>query len=82
MLAHGNALGSGIVRALSALKGRRIPPPFQGGQNRLGRNPGALPRAGFLRTVGATPRLAFTRRELPMGIYGMALDRKETRIER
>jgi len=33
MLAQGNALGFGINRPFCALKGRRIPPPFQGGDD-------------------------------------------------
>lgn len=48
--------GTGIDRASSALKGLRIPPPFQGGQNGLGAIPGALPRADILRAVGAKPQ--------------------------
>jgi len=39
MLAQGNALGFGINRTLGALKGRRIAPLFQGGQDGLGRYP-------------------------------------------
>jgi hypothetical protein len=37
MLAQGNALGPGIDRMFGALKGRRPPPSFQGGQYCLGR---------------------------------------------
>jgi len=37
MLAHCNALGFGIDGSFGALKGRRIPPPFQGGQYGFGR---------------------------------------------
>jgi len=37
LLAKGNALGSGINRSFRALKGPRIPPPFQGGQYCMGR---------------------------------------------
>jgi hypothetical protein len=56
MPAQGGALGFGINRLRSALKGRRNPPPFQGGQRYLGTIPGALPRAGILPAVGATTR--------------------------
>jgi len=52
MLAQGNALGFGIDRC--ALKGRRNPPPFQGGRRYLGTLPGALPRASILCALGAS----------------------------
>jgi hypothetical protein len=55
MLAQGNALGSGSHELGCALKGRRSPPPpFQGGRGDLVTIPGALPRASYLRAVGAT----------------------------
>src|SRR6266571_3904882 len=57
MLAQGNALGFRINRLLCAQNGRRNPPLFQGGRRYLGTIPGALPRAGILRAVGATTRL-------------------------
>jgi hypothetical protein len=37
LLAQGDALGSGINRSFGALKGRSIPPPFQGGPDYVGR---------------------------------------------
>lgn len=49
MPAQGNALGFGIRRLQCALKGRRSPPPFQGGRGYLGTIPRALPWAGILR---------------------------------
>jgi hypothetical protein len=36
-----------------ALKGRRDPPPLQGGRFHAGTLPGVLPRAGILRAFGA-----------------------------
>src|SRR5579863_4222457 len=59
MLAQGNALGLGARQLGRALKGRRNPPPLQGGLEYLGTIPGALPRASYLRAVGAATRPRF-----------------------
>jgi len=57
MLAQGNALGSGTNQECGALKGRRTPPPFQGGQYSLaalypGRCPGLITFAPLARDLG------------------------------
>ena len=55
MLAQGNALGFGIHQLRRALKGRRVPlRPFRAEDDVTGTLPGALPRANYLRAVGAT----------------------------
>src|SRR5713226_9056695 len=59
MLAQGNALGFGSDRLRCALKGRRDPPSALSGRKRYLRHvPGASPRAGMLRALGASTSLS------------------------
>jgi hypothetical protein len=56
MVAQGNALGFGIDGC--ALQGRRNPSALAGRKRYLGHVPGALPRAGMLRALGASTWLS------------------------
>ena len=63
MLTQGTLLGLEIHLLFCALKGRRNPPPFQGGRQSASTIPGALPRAAIFRVVGAAMRMRFPKGE-------------------